>query len=325
VHAEQLGLEGMPRRLYACTPSRLNSWLDCPRRYRFTYLDRPAPAKGPPWAHHSLGSSVHNALRSWWDVPLAGRTPRTAGDLVESGWLTDGYRDQAQSASVLSRARAMVERYTSRLDPAVEPRAVERTVATKTETLALSGRVDRVDHRPDLGRLGPTSGEAEVGEAEVGEAEVGEAEVGEAEVGGPPGGELVVVDYKTGRARLTADDARGSLALAVYVLGVRRTLRASCRRVELHHLPTGDVAGFDHTQASLGRHLGRAESIAAEAGAADLVYRSAAAGEADLDVVFPARPGPMCGWCDFQQQCPQGLAAARPRRPWDGVEELALE
>ena len=52
----------MPRRLYACTPTRLSTWLDCPRRYRMTYLDRPPPPKGAPWAHNSLGASVHNAL-----------------------------------------------------------------------------------------------------------------------------------------------------------------------------------------------------------------------------------------------------------------------
>ena len=28
-----------------CTPSRLRSWLDCPRRYRMTYLDRPRAAE----------------------------------------------------------------------------------------------------------------------------------------------------------------------------------------------------------------------------------------------------------------------------------------
>ena len=38
------------------------TFLDCPRRYRFQYLDRPTPAKGPPWAHNSLGASVHSAL-----------------------------------------------------------------------------------------------------------------------------------------------------------------------------------------------------------------------------------------------------------------------
>ena len=283
---EQLGLEGMPRRLFSCTPTRLTSWLDCPRKYRFSYLERPTPPKGPPWAHNSLGSSVHNALRSWWDVPLARRTPEAAGTLVETGWLTEGYRDDAQSAAVRVRAREMVERYAAGLDPEVEPRGVERTVATKTERLAVSGRVDRIDERGD---------------------------------------ELVIVDYKTGRRPLTTDDARGSLAMAMYVLGARRTFRASCRRVELHHLPTGEVHGFDHTQESLGRHLRRAESIADEASAADEAFKAAPMDAAEVDRVFPPRTGSLCGWCDFARPCPEGRAAAAPKRSWDAVEELITE
>ena len=66
---EQLGLPGMPVRLYSAAPSRLTTYLDCPRRYRMTYLDRPTPPKGPPWAHNSVGSAVHSALAKWWDLP----------------------------------------------------------------------------------------------------------------------------------------------------------------------------------------------------------------------------------------------------------------
>ena len=61
----ELALEGLPTRLLSCTPTRLTTWLDCPRRYRFTYLDRPQPPKGLPWAHNSLGSAVHLALAGW--------------------------------------------------------------------------------------------------------------------------------------------------------------------------------------------------------------------------------------------------------------------
>src|SRR5215207_504879 len=68
---EQMGLFEEPTRLFVCTPSRLGSYEDCPRRYRYTYIDRPTPQRGPPWAHNSLGASVHTALRAWFDLAPA--------------------------------------------------------------------------------------------------------------------------------------------------------------------------------------------------------------------------------------------------------------
>src|SRR6266487_1901762 len=114
---EQLGFEGMPRRLYTCTPTRLSSWLDCPRRYRMSYLDRPSPPKGPPWAHNSVGASVHNALAGWWRLPLAQRTVAAAGNLVDRGWINEGFADETQSVRQRERAIAMVEGYVAGLDP----------------------------------------------------------------------------------------------------------------------------------------------------------------------------------------------------------------
>src|SRR5690349_15018235 len=128
----------MPRRLYMCTPSRLNSWIDCPRRYRMTYLDRPQPAKGAPWAHNSMGAAVHNALAGWWRLPVHERTVGAAGTLLTRGWLTEGFRDTAQSDEWRERAKRMVEDYTAGLDPELEPAGVERTVATKTAVIAVS-------------------------------------------------------------------------------------------------------------------------------------------------------------------------------------------
>ena len=151
---EQLGLDGMPARLYACTPTRLSTWLDCPRRYRMTYLDRPPPPKGPPWAHNSLGASIHNALAGWWRLPLAERTVAAAGRLVERGWIDEGFADETQSVRSREQAIEMVQGYVAHLDPADEPLGVERTVATRTDTIAFSGRIDRLDARPAEGETG---------------------------------------------------------------------------------------------------------------------------------------------------------------------------
>jgi RecB family exonuclease len=279
---DQLGFADMPTRLFSCTPSRLTSWLDCPRRYRFTYVDRPPPQRGPAWAHNAVGAAAHLALARWWDLPADRRNGVAARGLLDRAWSPDGFADDAQAHRWRGWTGDMVESYVATLAPAEQPPGVERTVAFPTSSLAVSGRIDRVDERD---------------------------------------GELVVVDYKTGRSVLTDDDARGSLALALYVLGVRRTFHRDCSRVELHHLPTGKVLVWDHTPESLARHVERATAIAAEAVAA----KQALDHGAPADEAFPARPGSLCGWCDFVRVCPVGLeASGGPRKPWDGLaEELA--
>jgi putative RecB family exonuclease len=270
-----------------------------------TYLDRPAPPKGPPWAHNSLGASVHNALAGWWRLKREERTPEAAAGLLERGWITEGYADETQSVEYLRWSRAIVERYVTRLDPASEPAGVERTVGAKTDLIAVSGRIDRLDDRPARQASPDAAPDPHAAD--------------------PYGRELVVVDYKTGRSRLSTDDARSSLALALYALAAGRVLRRPCRVVELHHVPTGEVLRWVHSAESLDRQLRRAEDIAGECSAADEQYKSdPESGRGDE--VFPPSPGSWCGWCDFRAQCPQGRSAAAQRRSWDGLtDETNLE
>ena len=277
---EQLMLGRMPTRLFLCTPSRLAAF-DCPRRYRFQYVDQPMPPKGPPRAHNTVGAAVHDALAKWWHLDRRKRSAESAALLVDRHWQTAGFRDDAQSAQWNERAQQWVHRYvTEQVDPDDEPIGVERNVATKTEALAIQGRVDRIDDRDD---------------------------------------ELVVVDYKTGRRECTDDEARGSQALALYVLAVRRTLRRACRRVELHHLPSGTIAAFEHTDESLSRHIDRAQATADDIVAATDTLQSGA----DADDVFPPAPGPGCSWCDFRAHCPEGQAASADLAPWAGLPDSA--
>jgi putative RecB family exonuclease len=279
---EQLGFEGMPERLFVCTPSKLGSFEDCPRRYRYSYVDRPTPPKGPPWAHNSLGASVHTALRNWFALPADRRRPEALPTLLKGTWVREGYRDEAQERIAFRRALEWLESYMETLDPAVEPLGVERVVAVKTSVLAFNGRADRIDSRT-----------------------------------GPDGPELAIVDYKTGRTGLDSDDARGSQALALYAYAAERVFRRPCRRVELHHLPSGTVAAHEHTPESLARQVSRAEDTARDIVTAE----RAVADGADPDEAFPTSPGPICTWCDFRKSCPAG-AEAPAKEPWAAVDRV---
>jgi RecB family exonuclease len=219
-------------------------------------------------------------LKNWYALPGPERVPAALPKLLRATWVGEGYRDEAQQQQAFHRALGWLESYVEGLDPGAEPVGVERVVAARTELLALSGRVDRIDQVGD---------------------------------------ELVIVDYKTGRSELNSDDARGSRALALYAYAAERVFRRKCRRVELHHLPTGTVAAHEHTDESLARHLRRAEQTAQDA----IDAGQAVAEGADPDEAFAPNPGPICSWCDFRRVCPAG-GGAPEREPWAAIERESL-
>ena len=265
----QLSLGGMPRRLLSCTPSRLATWQDCPRRYRFNTSTGPAPPKGAPWAHNSMGAAVHSALAGWWALPLARRTPEAAGALVRSAWIPLGFRDEEQSIAWCERAAAMVERYAATID-----RSTNRSASS-----ARSG----CDRPAGLLRADRPAGPARRG---------------------------------AGRRRLQDRPARAhdrrhprlDAALALYAMAAARTLRARCVRVELHHLPTGEVLAWEH-DASANLHARIWPGARPRGGDHDGRGVPAAAGAA-------VRAG-----ATYAAHCPEGRAAAAPKAAWAGLAE----
>src|SRR5262249_30031503 len=281
------GLPGKPPRRDPRAPPPLGAWPGRPPPRPEAPPDPPPPPPGPPPARHTPRPPPRTPPAPAGRRRRAGRTVAAAGDLVGRGWIEEGYAGPAQSQVHRGLAREMVERYVATLDPANEPLGVERTVGAHTAHIVVSGRVDRLD-----ARRGPTGDT-----------------------------ELAVVDYKTGRRALTNDDARTSLALALYALAAGRIFHKRCRRVELHHVPTGEIHAWEHTEAALSRHVQRAEQIAAECRRADERFQAGLPAAA-ADEVFPPRPGPGCGWCDFRAQCPEGSAAGPAHRPWDGLADV---
>jgi putative RecB family exonuclease len=264
-------------RLYVASPSKLLAWLDCPRRYRMQYLDRPRPAARPQRAHTSVGVATHNALRDFWDLTPVERTPRAVEQLVRRSWIDVGFRDPAQSTQWRLRTTRRVTAYLGGIDRDRQPLGVERTVSMRTQTLAVTGRLDRLDDRD---------------------------------------GELVVVDYKTGRAQLTEDDARTSLPMALYAVAVDAMFGRPCERVELHHLAAAETLAHVHTPTSLQRKVAEAESIASDLRRADADFAERGA----QSPLFEPRVSPICPWCDFRAHCPEGQRFGPEKSDWAGLE-----
>ena len=280
--AEQTTFAGMPTPLYSGSPSRLLAWLDCPRRYRMQYLDRPRPQARSQRAHTSVGIATHNALRDFWDLPAARRTPAGVAELVRSSWIDVGFRDPEQSAAWRLRVRDAVTEYLRVSDRDHQPVGIERSVSLKTDEVAITGRIDRLDDRQ---------------------------------------GELVVVDYKTGRQVPTDDDARTSLPLALYAVAASRMFRRPCHRVELHHVPSGTIASHEHTDESLARKVAEAESIASDLRRADAEFK-----EVGVESTrFAPRTSAICSWCDFRAHCPEGQQMGPEKSDWAGLEPAGYE
>lgn len=270
---DQLGFDIVPRKLVRVTPARLSTWTGCPRRYRMAYLDRPAPPRGGAWAHSTLGAVVHNALRAFFELPAVRRTTEVAADLVRRYWRGEGFADAAQEADYRERAQEWVSAYVSGCGDDVQIVGLERWVSVSTDRIIAEGRVDRIDQRD---------------------------------------GELVIVDYKTGRRIPTDEDAKTSQALCLYAVATARTMRRPCSRVELHHLPSGRVASWTHTEESLRGAIRQAEDTAERASAA----ADALADGGSADELFPPLTGRHCSSCEFRRGCPEGQAAAPDISPW---------
>lgn len=234
------------------------------------------------WAHQALGLSIHAVLRDWFDLEPEHRSRDAVERLMQRSWIPVGYRSHEQSEQWQRSAASMTWSYLEGEGGQVEPHSRERSLGARTEAITISGRIDRLDVDGD----------------------------------DPEQRRLTVVDYKTGRTVPTADDARSSMALAAYAVCVQQSLRRPAQRVQLHHVPTGTIIEWQHTDASLQRHLQRLDRIGQEFAAAQ---EAVVTGDGSADEVFMASPGPLCGWCDHQASCAVGSKAAPPKESWAGL------
>jgi len=262
---EQSPVEQSPveqSRGWSLSPSRAADFLTCPLLYRFRVIDRLPEAPSPAMAR---GTLVHAVLEKLFDEPAASRSPQAAAKLVEPAWdrllaaepeLAGLFADEAERAAWLTQARAMIDRYFTLEDPTrLEPAHRELHVqAVLGSGLRLRGYIDRLDVAA--------------------------------------GGEVRIVDYKTGTAPRADFEARALFQMRFYALVLWRTSGTVPRLLQLMYLGNGEIVRYAPDEADL---LATERKIEALWRA---IERARTAGD------WRPRPGKLCDWCAHQALCP---------------------
>jgi putative RecB family exonuclease len=266
----------------ALSPSRASDFMQCPLLYRFRVIDKLPSAPSPAAAR---GTLVHSVLERLFDLPADGRTIEAASALVEPQWqaLLEGEpeladlvdaTDLAATASWFGDAIALIERWFTLEDPTrLEPAERELYVETDLDGLTLRGYVDRLDLTP--------------------------------------GGEMRVVDYKTGRSPSELFEAKALFQMKFYALVLWRMRGEVPRMLQLVYLGNSEIVRYSPDEAAL---------LAVERKLKALwqaIETAAMTGD------WRPSKSKLCDWCDHRALCPE-WGGTPPPLP-EGAALLALD
>jgi putative RecB family exonuclease len=246
----------------ALSPSRAADFMNCPLVYRFRVIDR---LPEPPSTSAARGTLVHAALERLFDLPAADRTPEAARALLVPEWdrlaatepeLAALFPDEAERDAWLRSATEILDTYFTLEDPRrLEPAERECYVETTLDSgLRLRGYIDRLDVAS--------------------------------------GGEIRIVDYKTGRAPKEFYEASALFQMKFYALVIWRLRGQVPRLLQLMYLTEGEVLRYEPDESDL---LATERKIAALWAA---IERARTAGD------WRPRPSRLCEWCSYQAFCP---------------------
>ncbi len=256
------------------SPSKVSSFTDCALAFRFSAIDR---LPEPPQVPTSRGTLVHAALERLFVLPGPERTLAQAltclSDAFDEFQREDEYTglllDAEGEQQFLDDAERLVRNYFELEDPTtITPIGIELFLALDLDGLVLRGIIDRLELDAD--------------------------------------GELVVTDYKTGRAPSQQYEQTRFGGVTFYSLLCERLFGRRPARVQLLYLadPVAVVLPTaERATANLERKVKAIWSTIERACAAES---------------FAPRPSKLCGWCAYHAYCPaQGgsidlVAGARP-------------
>jgi putative RecB family exonuclease len=250
--------------LGSLSPSRAADFKTCPLLYRFRSIDHLPQS---PSKMATRGTVVHAVLEELFDLPAAGRTLAAARELLPGAWrrvlaespesatLFADDPDGSELADWLDSATELLANYFALEDPSrLEPEAREQLVEIVIDGLRLRGYVDRLDVTP--------------------------------------GGDIRVVDYKTGATPREAFEAKALFQMKFYALVLWRTRGVVPRQLRLIYLADTDTLTYSPDADELERFERTLRAIWAA------IERATAIGE------FRPSPSKLCDWCDYKALCP---------------------
>ncbi len=139
--------------MFEASPFKLNMFLQCPRQYKFQYVDGLKDIYRKPRPYFTMGDHVHAALKDFLSVvPISERSPSKLEDLLREKWRRNrkGFNNREDEKTWGERALNQLRWFVRNQDTSVTPLMVEKNHSAQlTKVIILTGRIDRVDEEAD--------------------------------------------------------------------------------------------------------------------------------------------------------------------------------
>ena len=262
------------------SPSRVSSFTSCPMQFRFSSIEK---LPEPPGVATTRGTIVHRALELLFVRPAADRTPEAlAADMATA---LDEYRTHPDYVGLRLAGddvdrfdldcHALIDRYFAMEDPTtVREIGLELWMEAPVGDLTLRGIIDRLELDAD--------------------------------------GELVVTDYKTGRAPSGNYEQKSLAGVHFYSFLCEAVFGRRPAKVRLMYLSSGETIETVPSAQSVKFITTRTAAVWSA------VERACTTGD------FRPRQSRLCDWCSFRQWCPAfggdpSLAAAESVAAYDSL------